>query len=142
MYFDRSPAGINAETSWGGEIVAPRRGKMYGCSKYFHTTASWQNICGMHWRQLCKKQWGQKHTFLAADEIPQTDTGKRLTQTAVLPSVPRCISPKPPEVNGWESTLRRWEGIVWDVGRVVCVPHMLLSSRRHFLEAGQEGSRL
>ena len=89
-----------------------------------------------------KKQWGQKHTFLAAGEIPQTDTGKRFTQTAVLPSVPRCISPKPPEVNGWESTVRRWEEIMWDVGRVACVPHMLLSSRRHFREAGQEGSRL
>ena len=66
-----------------------------------------------------QKRQRPRHTFLAAGEIPQTDTGKRLTQTAVLPSVPRCISPKPPEVNGWESTVRMWEGIMWDVGRVV-----------------------
>ena len=34
---------MKIETSWGGEIVAPRRGKMYGCFKPFHVTASLQN---------------------------------------------------------------------------------------------------
>ena len=30
MYFDIFPAGIKTEMSWGGEMVAPRRGKMFG----------------------------------------------------------------------------------------------------------------
>ena len=30
---------------------------------------------------------------------------------------------------------------MYDVGRVPLVPHMLLSSRRHFREAGLEGLR-
>ena len=45
-YLDRFPAGMKAETSWGGEMVAPRRGKMLGCFKLFHITASLQNIFG------------------------------------------------------------------------------------------------
>ena len=49
IYFDRSPAGIRAETSWGGEMVAPRRGRIFECLKLFHIAASLQNIFGfMH----------------------------------------------------------------------------------------------
>ena len=43
MYFDRSPAGTKVETSWYGEIIAPKRGKMLECFKVFHVTASLQN---------------------------------------------------------------------------------------------------
>src|SRR6201992_149851 len=43
IYFDRSPAGMRAETSCGGEMVAPRRGRMFGCFKLFHIMASLQN---------------------------------------------------------------------------------------------------
>ena len=57
IYFDRSPAGIRAETSWGGEMVAPRRGRIFACLKLFHIAASLQNIFGfmrqhayLHWR--------------------------------------------------------------------------------------------
>ena len=31
---------------------------------------------------------------------------------------------------------------MWDAGRTPLVPHTLLSSRRHFLKAAPEGSRL
>ena len=44
-YSDRSPAAIKGETSCGGETLVPRRGKTFSCFRYFHITASSQNIC-------------------------------------------------------------------------------------------------
>ena len=38
---------MRAEISWGGEMVAPRRGRIFGCFKLFHITASLQNIFGL-----------------------------------------------------------------------------------------------
>ena len=46
IYFERSPAGMRAETSWGGEMVAPRKGRIFECLKLFHIAASLQNIFG------------------------------------------------------------------------------------------------
>ena len=37
---------MSAETSWGGEMVAPRRGRIFACFKLFHIAASLQNIFG------------------------------------------------------------------------------------------------
>ena len=45
IYFERSPAGMRAEMSCGGSMVAPRRGRMFGCFKVFHIIASLQSIC-------------------------------------------------------------------------------------------------
>ena len=43
MYFDRFPLDMKGEISWDGEMMAPRRGRMCGCFKLFHITASLQN---------------------------------------------------------------------------------------------------
>lgn len=39
------------------------------------------------------------------------------------------------------SMLRREDESVYDIGSIPAVPHMLLSSRRHFREVALEGSR-
>jgi hypothetical protein len=36
---------------------------------------------------------------------------------------------------------RNSDGRMYDVGSIALVPHIFLSSRRHFLEAALEGSR-
>jgi len=59
----------------------------------------------------------------------------RLMQTFELPMAPWNVSPKPPAANGLGWISRRFDGIVHDVGSIIRLPHSLLSSCRHFLEA-------
>ena len=42
MYSNNSPPGIQTETNWSGAVVTPRSGTTFGCSKRFHTAASWK----------------------------------------------------------------------------------------------------
>ena len=142
IYFDRSPAGMRAETSCGGEMVAPRRGRMFGWFKLFHIMASLQNIFGFVREYAYRAWWYRQRTLVENARASGVATRKRLTQTGEPSSVARYTSPKEPEANGFESTIRRWEGIEQDVGRVVWAAHMLPSSRKHLREAGPEGSRL
>ena len=44
MYSGRSPPDIQSEMSWRGVIVIPNRGRMFGCVKRFHITASLQKV--------------------------------------------------------------------------------------------------
>ena len=44
MYPGSSP-GIQLEMSRKGAIVTPRMGKMFGCVKFLHMTASRQKVC-------------------------------------------------------------------------------------------------
>ena len=44
-YSVRPRPGIQAETSWGGSRVAPRKGAMFLCLKCFHVTATSKNLC-------------------------------------------------------------------------------------------------
>jgi len=46
MYCGRSPPGIQFEMSWKGVTVMPNKGKMFGCAKRFHITASLQKAYG------------------------------------------------------------------------------------------------
>jgi hypothetical protein len=55
--------------------------------------------------------------------------------------VPWYLSPLPPAANGSGPILRRLGERMHDVGSIPLVPHMLLSSRRHFREGATEGSK-
>jgi len=57
-------------------------------------------------------------------------------------SVPSYTLPGPPEAIGWRPIFRSEGESVYEVGSIVLVPHMLLSSRRHFRKPELAGSRL
>jgi len=82
----------------------------------------------------------QKHASAVFSGPSRVYTRTRLTQTLERPSVPSYTSPCPPDANGSRPILSGDES-VYDVGSIVLVPHMLLSSRRHFRKAGLEGLR-
>ena len=42
IYSSRLPPDIQFEISWKGLMVMPRRGRMFGCVRCFHVTASLQ----------------------------------------------------------------------------------------------------
>jgi len=60
--------------------------------------------------------------------------GIRLMQTLELLMAPWYTSPKLPLANGLGWISRRFDEMVHDVGSIIWLPHILLSSCRHFRE--------
>ena len=93
-------------------MVAPSRGRTFGCFKVFHIIASLQSICRFTREYAYEKRWCQQRTLVANAKASRVVTRKRLTQTGDPSRVPLYTSPKEPDAKGWESMVRRWEGIV------------------------------
>ena len=105
---------------------------------YYGLFAKVLSLVGDDWQG---KQGDRGYTLAAVCSTSRRYTWMRLMQTVEPFRLPMCTSPKPPRVNGLGSISRFWGGRVYDVGSIALVPHTLLSSRRHFREVGQDGSR-
>jgi hypothetical protein len=55
----------------------------------------------------------------------------RFTQTLESLRVPSNTLPEPPEATDWGPIFRSKGESVYDVGSIILVPHICLSSRRH-----------
>ena len=74
-------------------------------------------------------------TFVASSRLPSLEYGRtRMTQTSEPLRDPSQISPEPPDATGRWPIFRADGERVYEVGSTILVPHIFLSSGRHFRE--------
>jgi len=137
MFFDvprQLPTAIHFEMSCGGLTVTPRRGTIFACVRRAKITTSLQKICGFVSDGEQGKRQRQNRTPVTFRNSSGSKTRIRLMQTFELPMAPWNTSPKPPAANGLGWISKRFDEIVYDVGSIIQLPHILLSSRRHLWE--------
>ena len=111
----------------------------------------WMRQAFTHYSLLEENLWGsldreidgfRRRTFVAFSGPSLEYTLMRLTQMLRPLRVPLKISPEPPEATGRSLTLSTGGEKVYGVGSIILLPHILLSSRRHFRKQGLAGSRI
>ena len=116
MYSIRSSPGIRSEISWGGSIVVPRRGTIFGCARCFHTTVTWWKACGIREGPGAEKLWHRRHTSLTLCGFPFECVRTRLIRTFDPLNVPSYTHPR-----SESESLHAF-------GRTLLTPHILFSS--------------